>query len=281
MTPILLLALLAATPTRAHRHPRRTPAPAVAPRPKASPLASYLEQGKHKEGLSWLKSFGHGSPEEARYQGLFHHGLADPDRTIELLVPVYRAHPEDDEVAVAVAEASLWKKDYKTAVTVLGQLKAPEAPEALRVRGLMFEQAGRLPEALQMYEKALPQLPLPWGTLERKAQVLSWLKRFPESAATYTRVVESKQASLGLRQRCRVRLAELRAWQKDFDGALAQLGRLLDEEPRQVEALLLRGQILEWQGNFVEAKHSYSRVLAVDSGQAEARLRLNKLLWVK
>src|SRR6185369_6462746 len=130
---------------------------------------------------------------------LFHHGLAEADPTLTALVPIYRAHPEDDQVALAVAEASLWKKDYKTAVTVVGQLRSPDAPEALRVRGMVFEQVGRLPEALALYDLAIPKLPLPYGTMERKAQVLSWLKRFDEAAAQYKQVIDSPKASLGLR----------------------------------------------------------------------------------
>jgi tetratricopeptide (TPR) repeat protein len=164
---------------------------------------------------------------------------------------------------------------------VVEQLAHGDAPEALRVRGMVFEQAGRLTEALALYERAIPQLPQPWGTIERKAQVLSWLKRFDESAAAYAKVVASAQASVELRRRCRVRIAELTAWKKDFAGALAQLDKLLSEEPRQTEALLLRGQILEWQGEFAEAKRAYSRVLAIDPGHATARLRLQKLLWVE
>jgi tetratricopeptide (TPR) repeat protein len=253
----------------------------AAPVAKATtPLESFWQEQKYREGLEWLHRFGHGAPEEARYAGLFHYGLAQPDPTLQALVPVYRAHPDDDVVALAVAEASLWKKDYKTATTVVAQLRAPDAPDALRVRGLLFEQAGRFPEALALYEKAIPRLPLPYGTMERKAQVLSWMKRFDEAAAAYGQVIDSKQASLGLRRRCRVRLAELTAWRKDFDGALAQLKALLAEEPKQTDALLLQGQILEWKGDFGGAKRSYSRVLAVDPRSAEARLRLDKLLWV-
>jgi tetratricopeptide (TPR) repeat protein len=245
-----------------------------------APLESYLQQQKYREGLEWLRRFGRGTPEEARYGGLFHFGLAEPDPTLQALVPVYRVHPEDDVVGLAVAEASLWKKDYRTATTVVSQLRAPEAPEALRVRGLLYEQAGRFPEALALYDKAIPRLPRPYGTMERKGQVLSWMKRFEEAAATYQKIVASPQASLGLRARCRVRLAELTAWRKDLDGALAQLKALLIEEPRLVDALLLQGQILEWKGEFAAAKRTYSRVLAIDAGSAEARLRLDKLLWV-
>jgi predicted TPR repeat methyltransferase len=76
-------------------------------------------------------------------------------------------------------------------------------------------------------------------------------------------------------------MAEITAWQKDFTGALAQLDAVLAEEPRVVDALLLRGQILEWQGEFAEAKRAYSRVLAIDAEHRQARLRLSKLLWVQ
>jgi tetratricopeptide (TPR) repeat protein len=248
---------------------------------KAHPVETFLAQRKYREGLEWLKAFGRGGAAEDRYRGLLHHGLAEPDPALRYLVPVYRADPSDDTVALAVTEASLWKKDYKTAVSVVGQLREPEAPEALRVRGMVFEQVGRLSEALALYERAIPKLALPWGTLERKAQVLSWQKRFDEAAATYNQVVASPQASAGLKLRCRVRLAELTAWKKDLDGALAQLRKLLGEEPRSTEALLLGGQILEWKGDFAGAKRSYSRILALDGGHAEARLRLDKLLWVK
>jgi tetratricopeptide (TPR) repeat protein len=256
-------------------------APARAPAKKPHPAEAFLEQRRYAEGLAWLRSFGKGTPEEERWRGLMHHGLAQPDATLQALVPVYRARPTDDTVALAVAEASLWKKDYKTAVTVVGHLQAPDAPEALRVRGMVFEQAGRFAEALELYERAIPRLAAPWATLERKAQVLSWQKRFGESEAIYRQVVASPKADPRLRLRCRVRLAELTAWQKDLDGALGQLEKVLAEDPRATEALLLQGQILEWKGEFAAAKRSYSRILALEAGHAEARLRLDKLLWVR
>jgi tetratricopeptide (TPR) repeat protein len=270
---VLLPSLAIAQPVKA--------SPTTESAEQRSPLAEFLAQGKYAQGLEWLRVNGKGGAEETRYRGLFHYGLAQPDAALKDLAPAYRQNPRDDQVALALAEASLWKKDHRTASNVLGQLQTPEAPEALRVRGMLFEQAGRLNEALALYERAIPKLALPWGTLERKAQVLSWLKRFDESAATYRKIIASPQASVGLKRRCRVRLAELSAWNKDFDGALAQLAELLAEEPRTSEALLLRGQILEWKGEFVAAKHAYSQVLGFDPGNAQARLRLNKLLWVE
>jgi tetratricopeptide (TPR) repeat protein len=261
--------------------PTKPASAAAADANTADPLAGWLAQGKYAQGLDWLRAHGKSTVEHDRYRGLFHHGLGQPDAVLKYLVPVHRARPSDDAVALAVAEASLWKKDYKTALQLIEQLQAKDAPEALRVRGMVLEQAGRLPEALALYERAIPRLALPWGALERKAQVLSWLKRFGEASTTYAKVAASPQASIELRRRCRVRMAEIAAWQKDFAGALAQLDTLLAEEPRLVDALLLRGQILEWQGEFAEAKRVYSRVLAIDAGQRQARLRLDKLLWVQ
>jgi tetratricopeptide (TPR) repeat protein len=266
--------------SRAAAHAKPASA-AAAEASAAEPLADWLAQGKYAQGLEWLGAHGKSTVEHDRYRGLFHHGLGQPDAVLKYLVPVYRARPSDDAVALALAEASLWKKDYKTALQLIDQLQAKDAPEALRVRGMVLEQAGRLPEALALYERAIPRLALPWGALERKAQVLSWLKRFEEASATYAKVAASAQASIELRRRCRVRMAEITAWQKDFPGALAQLDTLLAEEPRLIDALLLRGQILEWQGEFAQAKRAYSRVLAIDAGQRQARLRLDKLLWVE
>lgn len=219
--------------------------------------------------------------DELRYRGLCHHGLGEADATLEHLVPVYRADPSDDRVALAIAEASLWKQDVKTAQGVVAALRVPEAPEALPVRGLLLEQSGQLDAAIALYERSIPRLEQPWSILERQAQALSWLRRFDAALATYARVAGDPAASPEQRLRCRVRMAEIAAWQRDLDGALAQLRSIASDAPERVDALLLQGQIQEWQGDFIGAKHSYSRILSADADQADARSRLGRLLWVE
>jgi tetratricopeptide (TPR) repeat protein len=161
-----------------------------------------------------------------------------------------------------------------------GSAASPSAPEALRVRGMLLEQAGQLDAALALYEDSIPRFQQPWSLLERQAQVLAWQRRFDAALAAYARVADSVDAPQGLRLRCRVRMTEITAWKADLDGALAQLRSLLVGAPEHVEALLLQGQILEWKGDYAGAKHSYSRILSVDADQADARSRLGKLLWV-
>ena len=200
---------------------------------------------------------------------------------LQLLAAVYRARPEDDAVALAVAEASLRTRDLRTAEVVIAALRQPDAPKALRVRALLFEHAGRLPEAVALYERAIAGLPEPQLAIEARAKVLSWLERFDAAAAGYESLIADERVSTEQKRRVRVRLAELTAWRKDLDGALAQLAAVLAEQPGRADALLLQGQILEWQGRYAEAKRSYSTLLAADASHAEARLRLDKLLWVR
>jgi tetratricopeptide (TPR) repeat protein len=217
----------------------------------------------------------------ARSAGLAHAQLGRDELALEQLVPVYRAHPEDDAVAYAIAEASLRKRDFKTAQTVLAALRAPNAPDALRLLGMLHEQAGKLTEALALYERAIPGLAQPLAAMERRARVLSWLARFDDASAAFAALVADPRADVSVRRRARVRMAELTAWKKDLDGALSELAGVLGEEPHHAEALLLQGQVREWQGRYPEAKQSYSTLLAADANHAEARLRLDKLLWVQ
>jgi tetratricopeptide (TPR) repeat protein len=216
-----------------------------------------------------------------RKQGFAHYEKWNADSTLHWLVPVYRANPGDDSVALAVAEASLWKKDFRTATTMISALRHPKSPQALRVQGVLYEQAGRLPEALLAYDQAIPLLSKPWGTMERRAQVLAWLKRIPEAKTQVQQIIGSKEPSTGLKVRCHVDLALWTAWEKDLDESSKILEKALQLDPKSTEALLLLGQIQEWRGEYPQAKSTYGKILSLDANHAEARLRLGKLQWVK
>ena len=228
--------------------------------------------------ISW--SWGE-NRENSRREGFQYYAAWNADSTLFYLLPLYRAHPVEDSVAIAVAEASLWKKDFRTATQVITNLRHSESPEALRVKGLLFEQAGRLDEALQLYDKVIPRHPQPWGTMERRAQVLAWLGRVPEAKTQVQKVLVAKEPSKGLRIRCLLDLALWTAWEKDLPGSVKLLEQALALDGKSIEALLQLGQVYEWQGDFPQAKKTYGRVLNLNDRHAEARLRLDKLQWVK
>lgn len=216
-----------------------------------------------------------------RKQGFRFYASYQADSTLKYLVPLYQASPKDDSLGLAIAEASLWKKDYRTATTVITNLQQAQNPEALRIKGLLLEQAGRLPEALAAYDQAILKHPKPWGSMERRAQVLAWLGKRNEAKQQIQQVLKSKEPSDGLRVRCYLDLALWTAWDKEFDEAAKQLRNALAIDSKSIEGLLLLGQIHEWKGEFILAKKVYGQILSIDDKNAEARLRLGKLQWVQ
>ncbi len=216
-----------------------------------------------------------------RTLGLRFYDRWQADSTLSLLLPIYKENPQDDSVALAVAEASLWKKDIHTTSSIIANLKNPLSGDALRIHGMLFLQAGRLAEALQMFDRAIPKLNKPWGAMEQRALALAWLKRFEEAIQQAQKVTASKEASIGIRVRTHIHLATWYSWQKQWDLSKQEIAKALQLDKSSVDAYLQLGQIQEWLGNYHEAKESYGKILSIQSNHAEARLRLNKLHWVK
>jgi YaiO family outer membrane protein len=61
--------------------------------------------------------------------------------------------------------------------------------------------------------------------------------------------------------------------------ALADLARHLDQAPRDVDARLLYGLVLSWEGRYDEARRELDRVLTQTPGYDDARLALANIAW--
>ena len=132
-----------------------------------------------------------------------------------------------------------------------------------------------------MSNKVLAEQPRPWEPTFRKAKVLSWLHDTATAKTLYTSILEMPGASARFISDARVGLAEIASWQKDYDGAMRLLTPVLASTPGHVEATLVRGQVLEWQEKYKDAKGIYSAALQVHPNDAQLRWRLEKLSWVK
>lgn len=218
---------------------------------------------------------------DPRLLGLVHHGAYRPDSVLAVLGPLHKAGEADDRVVLALAEAFLWKKDYRNAQALLDGFPRKEDLAYLRVQATQMELVNRHADALAIWDRVIARDPRPWGAMERKAIVLSWTKRFEESVALFSKVIDAPKASEPLRLRCRVRRAEVQAWNRDLDGALLGLRQILASRPDHAEAALLQGQVFEWQGRFPEAKATYTALLQKRPDHAGARLKLERLGWVE
>lgn len=250
---------------------------ASCPLDRADKLA---RQGRFEAALEALKSCP-SEPKVHRIRGIGYHGLFKSDSAIAQLKAAFEAGLKDDGVRLPLAEAFLWKKDFRNAALVMDGIKNRTSADYFKLVARKHEILGDMEEAVKLYDKAIALEKLPYGTLERKAIVLSWMKRFDESIAVFDAILKVKVVSRPLKVRCLVRKAEVMSWKGELDPALAQLQRALALDKGNLEARFVKGRILEWKGDYQAAKAVYKDVLSLSPGQEQAKLKLDKLSWVE
>jgi tetratricopeptide (TPR) repeat protein len=75
----------------------------------------------------------------------------------------------------------------------------------------------------------------------------------------------------------RSHLARVLSWSGDLSEAVAQADLVLKDQPEHKDALLVKGDALQWQGRYVEAIPIYQKLVAQD-GDFDARVGLSRSL---
>jgi tetratricopeptide (TPR) repeat protein len=198
----------------------------------------------------------------------------------------------DDAMLINYSEVLLWKKEFKKAGDILEKVKDKKSIYYRKIYALRLEMIGKFDEAIAFYDSMIATEKQPYNSMVRKAEVLSWQKKFSEAIDLFTKVAENNNAPKSLRMYALIRRAEVKAWQKESSVALNELDKVISMElnpasaqrpikDRIIEALKLKGTILEWNGKYKEAKEAYKNMLLVDPQNKQAPLLLQKLLWVK
>ena len=239
---------------------------------------SLSEQGRYEAALEAVKSCGTDA-HASLAKGLAFHGLYRPDSALFHLKRAFDQGLRGDGVRVPLAEALLWKRDFRNAADLLSGVQDKNAPSYLKVLAHQHEILGEFPEAVAVYDRLIAMEKLPYGSMERKGIVLSWMKRFDEAIAQFDAVIRSARASAPLKIRCRIRKAEVLSWKGRLDDAQAELDRVLASDSRNVEARMVKGKILEWKEKYALAAAEYRKILEVDPSNAQATLRLERVSW--
>jgi len=216
-------------------------------------IVRLVEDGHVQEAQAEAKGSGLTGAALTRVTGILLYAVGQGDASLPYLRQAHQESPSNARMALYLAEVLCWKKDFSSARNLVDAL--PDKTIAAQTR--------------------------PWEPSYRKGRLLGWLHEFAAANALYLRVLEMPAAPEGFAVRARIRLAELAAWQKDLDGALRMLNTVLASSPGNVDATLVRGQILEWQQNYKDARGSYLAALQLHPNDAHLRWRLEKLAWVK
>ncbi len=239
------------------------------------------ELGNHQASLKILERCPADDSVSHFWKGLNYHALYQPDPSLLHLKKAYGQGIRNDTLLIKLAEVFLWKKNFREASRLTEQVIDKRHPEFLKVKARHHEILGEFAEAIKLYDLAIAKEKLPYETMARKATVLSWAKDYDGAIALFTEIISAKKVLPPLRKNCLIRRAEVVSWKKDFVAALADLDAVLKMDKQNSEAILLKGKILEWQGEYLSAKKLYAEILSFDAENDQAKMRLEKLEWVK
>lgn len=232
------------------------------------------------------------TPEKFRIKGICFYHMYNADSAITMFEKALAKMPGDEAVLLNGAEALLWKKEFKRAGMWLQNVADKRSSSYRRVFALRLEMVGNYAQALAMYDTVIAMEKKPWATMIHKGEVLSWMKKFDLAIDLFNNVSADTNAPRDQRMYALVRHAEVMAWQKQFSEALTEFDAIIAMEPkpsqapltirsRVLEAIRLKGTVLEWDGRYKEARDAYKNMLIIDPDNKQAKLLLEKLLWVK
>lgn len=236
------------------RDPNFAEHPKVAPQRKAA-LAD-LEKGAKLSPpqpqalyfIGWLNQFSDG----------------DARRAIEALSQAIDLSAEQPPLRAQslILRASI-EKDPKKQMADLDEAirTVPDDPLAVRTRGLLRADLGKLEESLADLDKAIELAPKSRDGHQAKAIVLTRMKKYDEALVSLDKVSElSPNSVLPLLQKARIHVL-----QSNLDAALFELTQAHQMAPESVDVLSARAQVYRDQGQEEKALADYGQAVEVYS----------------
>ena len=188
-------------------------------------------------------------------------GLERWDEARRTLEEIERAYPDDLRSIVRLGYLDLEQNDYEAAAARFQKALAdnPEQHEVHYLLGLVQRRAGRLAEAQASFERVPPEHER-WSDARLQIAALKERQEDYRGALAEAEAVRARAPSRQLD----LYVASLRAKSGDFDGAVAFLQGLLDEQPGDEELLYNLGVVYGEAGQRDEALAYMRRVLAVN-----------------
>lgn len=212
-----------------------------------------VEEGKVNEAQDQARKSGVSGKALIRLKGILFHAVGQADSAVAYLRQAHKDNPSDARITLRLAEALFWKRDLNDSRPLMEQVSDKAALSGSR----------------------------PWEGGMHKAGLLTCFKDFDHAAGIYRMVLAERSAPEPVKLQARYHLAEIAAWSKEFPRAMSMLDSILRTVPGKVDATLLKGQIEEWQGQYAQARSTYTAGLQFHPTDALLRMRLEKLSWVK
>jgi tetratricopeptide (TPR) repeat protein len=251
------------------------------PTPESERADQYLESGEWRKALDAYYKLPP-TREVLKKRAYAHTRLWELQPAIRILREARDEYPDDIEIPGYLAAALTLNRELEEALTLYRQVleKMPGNNNARAGYALALAWSRDFPAATEEYRKVIGNDPRHLEARLGLGDVLAWQKRFEDSVSEYeaaaaaTRDPRAKSDALG-------RSAKSLAWSGKLDASLARYQEALAVYPRNIEALLGRAEIHEWQREYPKAKASYEEVLRIAPEHPAAKAKLLQLMWVK
>lgn len=194
-------------------------------------------------------------------QGRYDAAVTEFSRALEL-------DAKDIEAKFALGTTYRRMRDFAQALSILDQVGKvdPNYPGYALERGLLYEQWGRIDEALKEYESALAKAPEDPDVMLRVGCARVGAGN-GTGAEEILRKVEASRTQPAESSHCLGRALLLKG---DYAEALRLLSRAVDMAPRRAEYHLYMGWAAQEQGRLAEALASIKKALDLDQSLADA-----------
>ncbi len=208
-------------------------------------------------------------------QAAHHSMLADMAMSVALRFGSERARVLT--LALPIKASTLSEKEVTELVQELRGLAGSRA-DCWRAVGMTEQARGRYAEAVDAYRQAVSQSDVSQriGLSSRRelAQLLISLGQFSEAEPLVTEVLHVPPPI----SEDQLRLAQLRRSTGDRVSAEQLLNQVIEKEPDNLSALLLRGAVRTEQKHLAEAQADFERCLEISPVHDEANYRLSQVL---
>jgi tetratricopeptide (TPR) repeat protein len=187
-----------------------------------------------------------------------------PAKAVEHYEQVLAARPDDEAVRRKLADACMASKQYAKAVQHF-QALYDKHPDDVRLevdlsRALYLD--GRLEDAEKHLRAVLARQPNDVQGVRLLADVLTEQGRFPDAIVMYARAIDLGDGS----KETHLSFARVLSWNRDYDKALDEYDKLVQQYPDDWKVAREKARILGWDRQYAKSLRTYQETLDRNPG---------------
>ncbi len=195
-------------------------------------------------------------------------------------ISVYKQYlikvPNDDEARIGIVELYLSLNLIQESLPHISILQK-HIPNNQRVKELAElsrkHKGNQRRKQISQFEQEANHPKAKPKTVLEYARYLAANGMVSKSIVTYKRYLETNPKD----DTARLEMAKQYAWSKNYSACTTEINTLIANNPKNVDARLLLGDILYWQGHEKRALESYQYVLKISPNNSTAKKKINRI----